>query len=127
MDDVTFLELFENLGKKEEKETPEFEVIENENAIDTVIRLFNSGTDVFFLTPMDIPESFIDEILEGNKTPYITERHIELMSQYNWEFFFKEMIEDVNWARKAIDNAVFFEDQLKRLKLIKSPIVSSYF
>lgn len=127
MDEVTFLELFENLGKKEEKETPEFEVIENENAIDTVIRLFNSGTDVFFLTPMDIPESFIDEILEGNKTPYITERHIELMSQYNWEFFFKEMIEDVNWARKAIDNAVFFEDQLKRLKLIKSPIVSSYF
>ena len=127
MDDVTFLELFENLGKKEEKETPEFEVIENENAIDTVIRLFNSGTDVFFLTPMDIPESFIDEILEGNKTPYITERHIELMSQYNWKFFFKEMIEDVNWARKAIDNAVFFEDQLKRLKLIKSPIVSSYF
>ena len=127
MDDATFLELFENLGKKEEKETPEFEVIENENAIDTVIRLFNSGTDVFFLTPMDIPESFIDEILEGNKTPYITERHIELMSQYNWEFFFKEMIEDVNWARKAIDNAVFFEDQLKRLKLIKSPIVSSYF
>ena len=110
MDDATFLELFENLGKKEEKETPEFEVIENENAIDTVIRLFNSCTDVFFLTPMDIPESFIDEILEGNKTPYITERHIELMSQYNWEFFFKEMIEDVNWARKAIDNAVFFED-----------------
>ena len=127
MDDATFLELFENLGKKEEKETPEFEVIENENAIDTVIRLFNSGTDVFFLTPMDIPESFIDEILEGNKTQYITERHIELMSQYNWEFFFKEMIEDVNWARKVIDNAVFFEDQLKRLKLIKSPIVSSYF
>ena len=127
MDDVTFLELFENLGKKEEKETPEFEVIENENAIDTVIRLFNSGTDVFFLTPMDIPESFIDEILEGNKTMYITERHIELMSQYNWEFFFKEMIEDVNSARKAIDNAVFFEDHLKRLKLIKSPIVSSYF
>lgn len=127
MDDATFLELFENLGKKEEKETPEFEVIENENAIDTVIRLFNSGTDVFFLTPMDIPESFIDEILEGNKTPYITERHIELMSQYNWEFFFKEMIQDVNSARKAIDNAVFFEDQLKRLKLIKSPIVSSYF
>ena len=127
MDDATFLELFENLGKKEEKETPEFEVIENENAIDTVIRLFNSGTDVFFLTPMDIPESFIDEILEGNKTMYITERHIELMSQYNWEFFFKEMIEDANSARKAIDNAVFFEDQLKRLKLIKSPIVSSYF
>ena len=127
MDDVTFLELFENLGKKEEKETPEFEVIENENAIDTVIRLFNSGTDVFFLTPMDIPESFIDEILEGNKTPYITERHIELMSQYNWEFFFKEMIQDVNSARKAIDNAVFFKDQLKRLKLIKLPIVSSYF
>ena len=127
MDDATFLELFENLGKKEEKETPEFEVIENENAIDTVIRLFNSGTDVFFLTPMDIPESFIDEILEGNKTQYITERHIELMSQYNWEFFFKEMIEDVNSARKAIDNAVFFKDQLKRFKLIKSPIVSSYF
>lgn len=79
-----------------EEEAPAQEVLiqalEGESPIDTLIRVFNEPGGIAFLSPLSIPQEFYEEIIQGRKTPFITERHIELMNQYDWDFFFKEFV-----------------------------------
>ena len=93
METSIFEEMLDNLAlKPKENLIIENLVQQDESPLETLIRVFNTEKEMAFLTPVNIPEYFIDEINQGKKTPFITERHFDLMSQYNWDFYFDNIV-----------------------------------
>lgn len=95
IDDFDLEAAIESLEKEKELKNVDSLGFEGEGSLDTLTRIFDDSLFTF-VSPLSIPEEFLSEILQGRKTPFITERHFDIMSQYNWDFMFGELIEKKN-------------------------------
>ena len=134
MDMSLFEQMLDNLALKGAEKKEEVVVVlaeENETPLQTLHRIFETDAEKAFLTPMDIPEYFIEEVLSGNKTPFITERHIELASQYNWDFYFNEILQtSTDLRERQIKNAnreLFKKDIFRRVSTTPAIVFGTYF
>lgn len=136
MDMSLFEQMLDNLALKgsEEKEKEEEAIAlaeDNETPLQTLHRIFETDSEKAFLTPMDIPEYFIEEVLSGRKTPFITERHIELASQYNWDFYFNEILQTSTTLReqqiKNANHILFKNDIFHRVSATPAIVFGTYF
>ena len=129
-----FEQMLDNLALKGAEKKEEVVVVlaeENETPLQTLHRIFETDVEKAFLTPMDIPEYFIEEVLSGRKTPFITERHIELASQYNWDFYFNEILQtSTDLRERQIKNAnreLFKKDIFRRVSTTPAIVFGTYF
>ena len=134
MDMSLFEQMLDNLALKGAEEKEEVAVVlaeDNETPLQTLHRIFETDTEKAFLTPIDIPEYFIEEVLSGRKTPFITDRHIELLSQYNWDFYFKEILQASSNARQQqlrdASRAMFKADIFRYVSGTPSIVLGTYF
>ena len=134
MDMSLFEQMLDNLALKDAEKKEEVVVVlaeENETPLQTLHRIFETDAEKAFLTPMDIPEYFIEEVLSGNKTPFITERHIELVSQYNWDFYFNEILQtSIDLRERQIKNVnreLFKKDIFRRVSTTPAIVFGTYF
>lgn len=134
MDMSLFEQMLDNLALKGAEKKEEVVVVlaeENETPLQTLHRIFETDVEKAFLTPMDIPEYFIEEVLSGRKTPFITERHIELASQYNWDFYFNEILQtSTDLRERQIKNAnreLFKKDIFRRVSTTPAIVFGTYF
>ena len=134
MDMSLFEQMLDNLALKGAEEKEETVIVlaeDDETPLQTLHRIFETDAEKAFLTTMDITEYFIEEVLSGRKTPFITERHIELASQYNWDFYFNEILQtSTNLRDQQIKNAnriLFKKDIFRRVSATPAIVFGTYF